>query len=80
MNAATHYGMSTHVILMHIKDLCSAYKDYYISVDVYNTAPQFVPTGFTIANVEISLNSVKLIDLSPNINDTESDPIHFSFA
>jgi len=28
MNAATHYGMSTHVILMRLQDLCSAYKDY----------------------------------------------------
>jgi hypothetical protein len=28
MNAVTHYGMSTHVILMRIQDLCSSYKDY----------------------------------------------------
>jgi hypothetical protein len=59
MNAATQYGMSTHVILMRIQDLCSAYKDYSISVDVFNTAPQFIPAGFSISSVEVSMNSVK---------------------
>jgi hypothetical protein len=59
MNAATRYGMSTHVILMRIQDLCSLYKDYYISVDVFNTAPQFIPAGFTIGIVDVYMNSVK---------------------
>jgi len=39
MDPVTKYGMSTHAIKMRIQDLCSLYTDYYISVDVFNTAP-----------------------------------------
>jgi hypothetical protein len=59
MNPVTHYGMSTHTILMRIQDLCSSYKDYSFTVDVFNTAPQFTPAGFSIDNVYLPMNSVK---------------------
>ena len=58
MDSITKYGISNHVIQMHIQDLCSLYKDYFISVDVYNTAPYFDPSNFNIGKVELSINDV----------------------
>jgi hypothetical protein len=80
MDPVTKYGISTHLIQMRIQDLCSLYKDYSISVDVYNTAPYFDPSNFKIGNVELSMNSVHPIDLSMNIKDAESDQIYLGFA
>ncbi len=58
MDPTTFKGTSTHSILMHIIDLCGSFKDYSFTVDVYNTAPKFTPAGFSIANVEMPMNSV----------------------
>ena len=60
--------------------MCSAYTDYEISVDVSNTAPIFDPPGFTIASVEIPMNSVYKKDLTTNIKDVDGDKISIAFA
>ncbi len=80
MDPSTLKGTSTHIILMRIRDLCGLLTDYSFTVDVFNTAPKFTPVGFAVRNVEITMNSVIEIDLNPNINDIDDDPIQIALA
>jgi hypothetical protein len=56
MISGSFSGKAIHTLVLKVQDSCMAFTAYTIAVEVSNTAPKFIPAGFSVPKVELFLN------------------------